>query len=101
MNRKKIVNHKNRNRRSIIFYSALEPKNWDNGVKSGADMFCLDMEDSTSADRKDEARKVCLPLFERNVDRPVVRLVRINLPRSDEGIRDILCLLYTSPSPRD
>ena len=93
------MNHKNRNRRSIIFYSALEPKNWDNGVKSGADMFCLDMEDSTSADRKDEARKVCLPLFQRYVGRPVVRLVRINSPRSDEGIRDILAIRQLEAAP--
>ena len=93
------MNHKNRNRRSIIFYSALEPKNWDNGVKSGADMFCLDMEDSTSADRKDEARNVYLPLFQRNVGRSVVRLVRINSPRSDEGIRDILAIRQLEAAP--
>lgn len=93
------MNHKSRNRRSIIFYSALEPGHWENGVTSGADMFCLDMEDSTSANRKDEARKVCLPLFEQNVDRPVVRLVRINSPHSDDGIRDILAISQLKAPP--
>ena len=57
------------------------------------------MEDSTSANRKDEARKVCLPLFQRNVDRPVLRLVRINSPHSDDGIRDILAISQLKAPP--
>lgn len=55
-------------------------------------MFCFDMEDSTAAGRKQEARDVCLPMFANKVDRPVVRLVRMNTPRSDDGIKDILAL---------
>jgi len=93
------VNHKNRNRRSIIFYSALEPARWDEAVASGADMFCLDLEDSTSADRKEEARNVCLPLFERDAGRPVVRTVRINSPHSDEGVRDMLAISQLETPP--
>ena len=93
------MNHKQHNRRSIIFYSALEPERWEDGIASGADMFCLDIEDSTSADRKEEARQVCLPLYRRQVDRPVRRLVRINTPRSDEGVRDMLAIVALDTPP--
>jgi (S)-citramalyl-CoA lyase len=93
------VDHKRRNRRSIIFYSALEPERWDDAVASNADMFCFDMEDSTVPGRKEEARRVCLPLFERPVERPVVRLVRMNIPRSDEGIRDLIALRELETPP--
>ena len=93
------MKHKSRNRRSIIFYSALEPARWEDGVASGADIFCLDLEDSTSDDRKAEARDVCLPLFERSVDRPVLRTVRINSPHSDEGVRDMLAISQLKSPP--
>ena len=93
------MNHKQHNRRSIIFYSALEPERWEDGIASGADMFCLDMEDSTSADRKEEARQVCLPLYRRQVERSVRRLVRMNIPRSDEGVRDMLAIAALDTPP--
>ena len=93
------MNHKRRNRRSIIFYSALEPARWENGVASGADIFCLDLEDSTSDDRKAEARDVCLPLFERNVSRTVLRTVRINSQHSNEGVRDMLAISQLKSPP--
>ena len=93
------MKHKSRNRRSIIFYSALEPARWEDGVASGADIFCLDLEDSTSNDRKAEARDVCLPLFERNVSRTVLRTVRINSPHSNEGIRDMLAISQLNSPP--
>ncbi|MGB0553754.1 MAG: HpcH/HpaI aldolase/citrate lyase family protein [Alphaproteobacteria bacterium] len=93
------MNHKQHNRRSIIFYSALEPERWEDGIASGADMFCLDMEDSTSADRKEEARQVCLPLYRRQVERPVRRLVRMNIPRSDQGVRDMLAIAALDTPP--
>ncbi|MEC8173409.1 MAG: aldolase/citrate lyase family protein, partial [Pseudomonadota bacterium] len=93
------MKHKSRNRRSIIFYSALEPARWEDGVASGADIFCLDLEDSTSNDRKAEARDVCLPLFELNVSRTVLRTVRINSPHSNEGVRDMLAISQLKSPP--
>lgn len=93
------MNHKRRNRRSVIFYSAVQPERWDEAVASGADMVCFDMEDGTAPDRKAEARRECLPLFARAADRPVVRLLRINSPRSDEGVRDMLALLALDAPP--
>lgn len=87
------------NRRSIVFYSALEPERWDEAMSSGADMFCFDMEDSTAAGRKAEAREVCLPLFARTADRPVLRMVRMNSPHSDEGVRDMLAIAGLKAPP--
>ncbi len=93
------MNRKDHNRRSIIFYSALEPERWEDGIASGADMFCLDMEDSTVPGRKQEAREVCLPLFTKIVERPVVRTLRMNIPRCDEGVRDMLAIADLSAAP--
>ena len=93
------MKRKDHNRRSIIFYSALEPERWEDGIASGADMFCLDMEDSTVAERKQEAREVCLPLFTRPAERSVIRTLRMNIPRCDEGVHDMLAISDLSAAP--
>lgn len=93
------MDHKRRNRRSIIFYSALEPERWEDGMASGADMFCLDMEDSTVPSRKQEAREVCLPLFARAPDRAVLRTVRMNVVGTDEAVRDMLAIADLTDPP--
>ena len=62
-------------------------------------MFYLDMEDSTVAERKQEAREVCLPLFTRPTERPVIRTLLMNIPRCDEGVRDILAIADFSAAP--
>ena len=93
------MNRKDHNRRSIIFYSALEPERWEDGIASGADMFCLDMEDSTVPARKQEAREVCLPLFTRAAERPVLRTVRMNVIGTDEAVRDMLAIADLAAPP--
>src|SRR3546814_18494410 len=86
-------------RRSVLFFPALNPERLQEALASGADMICFDLEDGTAPGRKEEARRVCLPIFAGRTERPVRRLLRINSPRSEEGLRDLLCLAETTPPP--
>src|SRR3546814_6249469 len=86
-------------RRSVLFFPALNPERLQEALASGADMICFDLEDGTAPGRKEEARRVCLPIFAGRTERPVRRLLRINSPRSEEGLRDLLCLAETATPP--
>ena len=86
-------------RRSVLFFPALSPERLPEAMASGADMVCFDLEDGTAPGRKEEARRACLPIFAGRAERPVRRLLRINSPRNEEGLRDLLCLAETATPP--
>lgn len=88
-----------RNRRSLMMHPALAVERWDEAMRAGADMVCFDLEDGTAPARKDEARLACLPCFARPAPASVLRLLRINAPRTAHGMRDILALLEFDAPP--
>lgn len=90
---------RSRNRRSLMVHPALAIEAWDQVLGAGADMVCFDLEDGTAPSRKDEARRACLPCFARPSHAPVLRLLRINGPRTADGLRDILALLDLEAAP--
>jgi len=81
------------NRRSILVYSALEVARWDEVMHLGADLVAFDLEDGTAEDRKDEARRLCLPYFAKAAQDALTEgsraLLRINSPRTLHGIKDL------------
>jgi (S)-citramalyl-CoA lyase len=99
------MNQTARNRRSILMYSALAIERWDEVINLGADMVCFDLEDGTVAERKDEARDLCMSLFERRQprkasrDTPALSLLRINSPHSVVGLKDIVAIAQMSQPP--
>jgi len=93
------VRDRSRNRRSLMVHPALAIERWDEALRSGADMVCFDLEDGTVPARKDEARRSCLPCFARPGPASVLRLLRINAPRTADGLRDILALLELQCPP--
>ena len=86
-------------RRSFLFVPALRPDRFDKAAASGADMFCVDLEDAVAPDRKDEARGLALPYFEGALASRALRYLRINSPRIPEGLRDLLALLDAKAPP--
>jgi (S)-citramalyl-CoA lyase len=90
---------RSRNRRSLMVHPALAIERWDEAIAAGADMVCFDLEDGTAPSRKDEARRACLPCFARPAHASVLRLLRINGPRTAHGLRDILALLDLEAPP--
>jgi citrate lyase beta subunit len=82
-----------------MFFPAVSPERWDEAISTGADIIVFDMEDAVQPARKEEARRLALPLFERSAGRPLICGLRINSPRSDEGIKDLLAILETASPP--
>ncbi|MDA7949273.1 MAG: CoA ester lyase [Hyphomicrobiaceae bacterium] len=87
-------------RRSILFYPALSPERWEEAMSSGADMVVFDLEDGTVPERRVEARSVVMPLYglKHGPDHPA-RLLRVNHPRSEDGLRDILAVIEADVPP--
>lgn len=86
-------------RRSLIMVSALRPEDFQAAADGGADMVCADLEDGTLPIRRAEARSVVFDIF-REPSRPrLQRLLRINSPRTEDGLRDILSVIESGTPP--
>lgn len=86
-------------RRSLIMVSALRPDEFERAAESGADMVCADLEDGTIPSRKGEARGTVFDIFAAGKRPGLQRLLRINSPRTADGLRDILAVIETDSSP--
>jgi citrate lyase beta subunit len=89
-----------RPRRSLLFVPGLRPDRYAKALDAGADIVCVDLEDAVAMDRKDEGRKLTLPLFAHATHPQVERMVRINTIASLHGLKDLQAILETlSPPP--
>lgn len=86
-------------RRSLIMVSALRPEDFKEAVAAGADMVCADLEDGTLPARRAEARQSVFDIFAGNERPGLQRLLRINSPRSEDGLRDILAVIESKSPP--
>jgi (S)-citramalyl-CoA lyase len=89
-----------RPRRSLLFVPGLRPDRYAKALDAGADIVCVDLEDAVALDRKDEGRKLTLPLFAHASHPHVERMVRINSITTLHGLKDLQAILETlSPPP--
>lgn len=79
-------------RRSMLFVPALRPDRFSKAIATGADIVIVDWEDAVVPDRKAEARKLTGTFFGDPTERPVLRYLRVNSPRLNEGLRDLEAL---------
>lgn len=86
-------------RRSLIMVSALRPEDFARAADSGADMVCADLEDGTAPARRSEARAAVFDIFAAPARPDLQRLLRINSPRTSDGLRDILAVIETATPP--
>lgn len=86
-------------RRSLIMVSALRPEDFAEAADAGADMVCADLEDGTLPARREEARALVFDIFAKTYRPSLQRLLRINSPRTEDGLRDILALAATDTPP--
>jgi len=86
-------------RRSLIMVSALRPDDFKQAADAGADMVCADLEDGTAPARRAEARSAVFDIFRGMGRSGLQRLLRINSPRSGDGLRDILAVTETATPP--
>ena len=88
-----------RPRRSLLFVPALRPDRFAKALEAGADIVCVDMEDAVALDRKDEGRKLALPLFATNTHPQVERMARINALSTPHGLKDLQGILESLAPP--
>jgi (S)-citramalyl-CoA lyase len=88
-----------RPRRSLLFVPALRPDCYAKALEAGADIVCVDMEDAVALDRKDEGRRLTLPLFAQDANAQVERMVRINAFSTLHGLRDLQAILECPAPP--
>jgi citrate lyase beta subunit len=87
-------------RRSLLFYPALALERWNEALVSGADMVVFDLEDGTLPARRAEARAALLPCYARPRDAGgPLRLLRVNHPHTEDGVRDLLAVLECATPP--
>ena len=88
-----------RPRRSLLFVPALRPDRFVKALDAGADIVCVDMEDATPRDRKDEGRALALPLF-KNMTHPHIEwMVRINGLSTADGLKDLTAIIDSDTPP--
>jgi (S)-citramalyl-CoA lyase len=88
-----------RPRRSLLFVPGLRPDRYAKALEVGADIVCVDMEDAVALDRKDEGRRLTLPLFAQDTHPQVERMVRINGLSTLHGLKDLQAILECLAPP--
>jgi citrate lyase beta subunit len=88
-----------RPRRSLLFVPALRPDRYLKALDAGSDIVCIDMEDATPLDRKDEGRGLALPLFAQDSHPHVERMARINALSTYHGLKDLQALVESAAPP--
>jgi citrate lyase beta subunit len=89
-----------RPRRSFIFAPGNKPDMFAKAAASGADIMCVDLEDAIAPRHKTEARAATLDWFASTALDPAVEcMVRINPPRTPDGMRDVEAILASAKAP--
>ena len=88
-----------RARRSLLFVPGLRPDRFAKALDAGADIVCIDMEDAVARDRKEEARKLTLPLFAKPTHSHVEQMVRINALSTLDGLKDLQAIIESESPP--
>jgi len=82
---------------NLLFVPANRPDRFEKAASSGADLICLDLEDSVPADEKDRARESVLAACESlNLSETAVR---INGLKTEAGLADLLALAANNHLP--
>jgi (S)-citramalyl-CoA lyase len=84
--------------RSLLFVPALRPERVAKADAAGADIVCVDLEDSVAPEHKAEARKLVIEILKSPPTRARLA-VRINPIRGDEGPRDAAALAASGLKP--
>lgn len=85
-----------RARRTLLFAPGDRVEVHAKAMAAGADVVCLDLEDAVAPDRKGVARAAAIPFLA--PDGRTERVLRINSPRSAEGLRDLIAVIEARPA---
>ena len=87
-------------RRSLIFTPGNRPDMFPKGLKTGADIVTVDLEDAIAPQHKDEARDKTLALFANLPETGDIEcMVRVNTIRSADGLKDLSAIIAADTPP--
>ena len=84
--------------RSLLFVPGLRPERVPKAVAAGADIVCIDLEDSVAPERKAEARAAAIEALRAKPPAATIA-IRLNPIRGDEGPRDAAALAASGVKP--
>ena len=87
-------------RRSVLFVPGTRPDRFPKAAASGADLFCIDLEDAVPENSKSDAREEALKYFAANAQSAARGLLRINRVNTLNGLRDIQALCGAEMLPQ-
>jgi citrate lyase beta subunit len=85
--------------RSLLFVPATRPDRFEKAAAAGADMVCIDLEDAVALDDKAAARDTALGYLSGPLPAGPRWVLRINSPRTELGLHDLLALLSSAAAP--
>ncbi len=90
-------------RRSLLFVPGARPERFDKAVATGVDMVCIDLEDATLPNEKDEARAAAFDYIRnyqsKHGENAPELVLRINSPRTVYGLKDLTALIEAEDLP--
>ena len=86
-------------RRSMLFVPATRPDRFSKAIATGTDIVIVDWEDAVAPNLKTEARNAVGTFFGDPTDRPVLKYLRMNSPRLQDGLRDLEALFAMEHLP--
>jgi citrate lyase beta subunit len=86
-----------RARRSLLFAPGNRQEVHAKALATAADIVCIDLEDAVAPHAKAEARRTALQFLAESSGK-AERAVRINSPRSADGMRDLLAIIEARPA---
>jgi citrate lyase beta subunit len=85
--------------RSLLFVPATRPDRFEKAAAAGADMVCIDLEDAVATADKETARDMALGYLAGSLPAGPRWVLRINSPRTELGLHDLLALLSSEAAP--
>lgn len=83
----------------MLFVPATRPDRFSKAIATGTDIVIIDWEDAVALNLKAEARKSVGTFFSDPTDRPLLKYLRINSPRLEEGLHDFEALFEMKNLP--
>jgi citrate lyase beta subunit len=85
--------------RSLLFVPATRPDRFEKAAVAAPDTVCIDLEDAVGPDDKSSARTAALEFLSGARAEGVRWALRINNPRTINGLRDVLALIDSTATP--
>lgn len=85
--------------RSLLFVPATRPERFEKAAGFGADLVCIDLEDAVAPADKDAARDNALEFLSNRRSENSGWILRINSPRTETGLRDMLAIIDSAAEP--